>query len=379
MKQTNVLIIGASISGLASAACVQKQGINYLIIEKESAIATPWRNHYERLHLHTNKGISNLPFKKFDNKIPRYASRVEVINYLEDYQRYFNIKPEFDTKAISVKRKDNYWVTETNKGVIQSEYIIVATGAFGKAKEIDIKGMSTFPGVIKHSSQYKTGRDFKGKKVLVVGFGNSACEIAIDLYEQGALPSISVRSAVNIVPRDLLGIPILQISLLMSRLPAKIADAINEPIMRLWFGDIKKLGLKKMKYGVFQQIKNDATTPLLDIGTIKHIKKGHIKIYKGIDHISESTVYFVDGKQDSFDTIIAAIGYERGFEQIIDVDKNRFDDLKLSTSKQKYFGKDGLYFCGFWISPRGQIREIALDARRIVADITDKERKYREL
>ena len=98
------------------------------------------------------------------------------------------------------------------------------------------------PGKIVHSFQYKSGEDFKGQKVLVIGFGNSACEIAIDLYEQGAIPSMAVRSPVNIIPRDILGIPILEISLLMSRLPPRMADKLNAPLLRLMFGDITNLG-----------------------------------------------------------------------------------------------------------------------------------------
>ncbi|MBS1608595.1 MAG: NAD(P)/FAD-dependent oxidoreductase, partial [Bacteroidetes bacterium] len=192
------------------------------------------------------------------------------------------------------------------------------------------------------------------------------------LYEQGALSAMSVRSPVNLVPRDLLGIPVLQISQLMSRLPSRLADAVNDPLMRLWFGDIEKHGLKKMKYGVFKQIEKDGRIPLLDIGTIKHIKLGHIKIYGGIDYISGNTVFFKDGKRNDFDAIIAAIGYERSYNGIINVDRRRFEDLKVSTLKQKYFGKDGLYFCGFWVSPRGQIREITLDAKRIARDIRKK-------
>ena len=105
--------------------------------------------------------------------------------------------------------------------------------------------METFTGKIMHSYGFKTGSDFKGQKVLIVGFGNSACEIAIDLYEQGASPSMAVRSAVNVIPRDILGIPILKLSLVMSQLPPRVADAINAPLMRLIFGDITKLGLKK--------------------------------------------------------------------------------------------------------------------------------------
>jgi hypothetical protein len=369
MKQTNTLIIGASISGLSSAACLQKHGIEYTIIEKQSQVAAPWRNHYQRLHLHTNKRISNLPYKKFDNTIPRYPSREQVVNYLEDYQKEFNINPVFDTEAKSIKKINGDWITETNNETFKSGNIIIATGPYGKPKPVSFKGMETFAGKIVHSFQYKSGKDFKGQKVLVIGFGNSACEIAIDLYEQGAIPSMAVRSPVNIIPRDILGIPILEISLLMSHLPARMADKLNAPLLYLMFGDITKLGLKKMPYGPFEQIEKDGKIPVLDIGAVKHIRKGHIKIYGGIDYIENNTVYFSDGTQKDFDAIVAATGYYRDYAEIIDVDKCRFDDLKFNINQQKYFGDDGLYFCGFWIGSTGQIREIALDAQKIANDI----------
>jgi indole-3-pyruvate monooxygenase len=374
MRQTSTLVIGASISGLASAASLQKKGIEYIIIEKEAQVATPWRNHYDRLHLHTHKSISNLPYKKFDGNIPRYPSRQQIVDYLNDYQKEFNIDPVFNTEAKSVKKEGDYWITETNNGTFKSKYVVVATGAYTRPKAINFKGVETFPGKILHSYGYKTGADFKGQKVLVVGFGNSACEIAMDLYEQQAAPSMAVRSPVNVIPRDLLGIPILRISLLMSKLPARLADNINAPLIRLLFGDITKLGLKKKPYGAFEQIQKDENIPLLDIGTIKHIREGHIKIYENIDHIAGKTVYFTDGKKGDFDAIVAAIGYYRDYDEIIHVDGNRFEDLKTSVDQQKYFGKDGLYFCGFWINATGVIREISMDAQKIAKDIAKKER-----
>jgi indole-3-pyruvate monooxygenase len=374
MKQTNTLIIGASISGLASAACLKKMGIEYTIIEKESQIAAPWRNHYDRLHLHTNKGLSNLPFKKFDKAIPRYPSRQQVVGYLEDYQKEFDIHPVFNSRAQSVKRESGYWITETNNGSFKSKYLIIATGPYSKPKSFVLKGVETFPGSLLHSSRYKTGRDFSRQKVLVIGFGNSACEIAIDLYEQGAAPFMSVRSPVNIIPRDILGIPVLRISLLLSRLPPRLADAINAPLLRILFGDITKLGLKKMRYGVFEQIQRDKHIPLLDIGTVNHIRKGHIGVYGDIADVVGNTVHFEDGKKDDFDAIITAIGYYPDFVEVIEIDKERVEDLKERADRQKYFGKDGLYSCGFWIGPTGVIREISLDAQRIAKDIAGRER-----
>jgi cation diffusion facilitator CzcD-associated flavoprotein CzcO len=369
IRQTNVLIIGASISGLASAASLKKRGIEYQIIEKQQEVVPAWKNHYDRLHLHTSKKLSELPYKSFDKSIPLYPSRRQVVDYLTDYQKEFDINPVFNTTAISVKRIGNYWFTETPQDTYQSKYVIVATGPFGKPKPINFKGMETFPGKIIHSYGYKTGKDFKGQKVLVVGFGNSSCEIAMDLFEQGATPSMSVRSAVNVVPRDIFGIPILQLALLMNFLPARLADKMNAPLIRLLVGDITRLGLRKLPYGPLEQIEKYGSVPLLDIGTIDHIRKGHITVRGDIDHIQDKAVTFTDGSRDSFDAIVAGIGYYRDYADIIEVESARFEDLKVSVEKQKYFGKDDLYFCGFWISPTGQFREIARDAQRIAQDI----------
>lgn len=374
LKQTNTLIIGASVSGLACAASLQKQNIEFTIIEKQNQVAGPWRNHYERLHLHTSKRFSNLPFKKFGRKIPRYPARQQVVDYLEDYQKEFSINPVFNTEAISIRKENKSWITKTINEDFQSKCVIMATGVYGKPRPINCKGQETFPGKIIHSCEYKTGKEFNGQNVLVIGFGNSACEIAIDLIEQGAKPSMSVRSPVNVIPRDVLGIPVLELSLLMKNIPPKIADVISAPLVNWLIGDLKKLGLKKLPYGPFEEIRRDGKIPLLDIGTINQIRKGNIQIYDGIESIEGETIHFKNGKKADFNAIIAGIGYERNYNQIVHVEKDRFEDLKVCVNQQKYFGKDGLYFCGYWISPTGQFREISLDAKKIAGDIAKKER-----
>lgn len=378
LDHTNTVIVGASISGLACAASLSKHGIEYIIIEKQKQVAAPWRNHYERLHLHTSKRFSNLPFKKFEKRIPRYPSRQQVVDYLDDYKKEFNINPVFDTEAVSITKEGNDWITKTNNGIFQSKYVIMATGAYGKPKSINFKGRETFTGKIIHSFEYRTGANFKAQNVLVVGFGNSACEIAIDLYEQGANPSMSVRSPVNVIPRDVLGIPVLELGLLMRRLPPRIADAISAPLMKWLVGDIKKLGLKKLPYGPLEEIRKDGKIPLLDIGTIQLIRDGHLNIYDDIEFVKEKTIFFKDGKQGNFDAIIAGIGYYRDYAEIVDIDKRRFEDLDRCVDQQKFFGEDGLYFCGYWISPNGQFREIALDAKKIARDILKKEKSSKQ-
>lgn len=374
MKKTQTLIVGASISGLACAGALAKAGLEYTIIERAESIAMPWRNHYDRLHLHTSRDLSELPYKKYVAGTPRYPSRLQVLEYLDNYQKEFKIDPVFNAEATSIRREGAYWIIDTSKGVFQAENVIMATGPYGKPRSIDFKGVETFPGNITHSSRYKKGDIFKEQKILVVGFGNSACEIALDLHEQGAYPSLSVRSAVNVLPRDVFGIPILQLSLLFSALPPAFADKLNAPLINALTGDITKLGLKKLPYGPLEQIHKHQTVPLLDIGTLKLIRDGNCKVFEGIEKIEGKTVYFSNGVKEEFDGIVAAIGYEKGFGcHVLQVDKSRFEDLDVPIGKQKYFGNDGLYFCGFFISPNGQIREIASDAKKIAASIVKNE------
>lgn len=373
VEQTNTLIVGSSISGLACAASLKNQHIEFILIEKEPQLAAPWRHHYDRLHLHTNKRHSNLPYKKFSKTIPRYPGRQQVVDYLESYQHAFNIRPRFQTEALHVKRENEFWIIETTQGSFQSKYLVMATGAYSKPKPVYFNGMETFRGEVMHSYFYKNGKPYQGKKVLVVGFGNSACEIAVDLVEQGAIPSMSVHSPVNVIPREILGVPVLTLSLLMKHLPPALADLISAPLIKWTIGDIRKLGLRKLQYGPLEEIQRDRNTPVIDIGTIQHIRQGSIKIHDGIDHIEGSTVYFKDGKQDWFEVIVAGIGYYRDDDRLLDIDKSRFDDLNLCIDKQQYFGRDGLYFCGYWISPTGQIREIALDAVKIASHIRKQE------
>jgi indole-3-pyruvate monooxygenase len=369
-QETNTIIVGASVAGLASAACLGAANIDYIIIEKHSAVVTPWRNHYDRLHLHTNKSLSHLPYKKFQSDIPIYPSRLQVVEYMDNYQKEFDINPIFNTEAKTIYKEDDSWITETNNGKFRSKNVIMATGAYGSPKNIEFPGMESFPGKILHSSQFKNGQEFKGQQVLVVGFGNSACEIAINLYEQGASPSLSVRSAVNVLPRDILGIPVLQLGLLMSVLPPRMADKLNAPLIRFLTGDIRKLGLRKLPYGPLEQMQKDQSVPLLDIGTLKLIREKHCVVYNDIDRIENKTIFFKSGGKNEFDAIVAAIGYHKGFNQdLLQVDKRRFEDLSVSVNKQKYFGKDGLYFCGFYVSPTGQIREISMDAQKIARSV----------
>ncbi len=224
-----------------------------------------------------------------------------------------------------------------------------------------------------HSSQYRNGEPFRNQKVLVVGFGNSGGEIAIDLWEHGAQPSLAVRSPVNVIPRELLGIPILAIGIAQRKLPPRWADALNAPILRTAMGDLTRYGLRKLPHGPVTQIQSDGRIPLIDVGTIKLIKRGQVAVQAGIERFTEDSVLFTDGKQGKFDAVILATGYRPQVNTFLEGASKAYDENGTPFSSGQEMPTPGLYFCGYYVSPTGMLREIALEARRISASIA---RKY---
>jgi cation diffusion facilitator CzcD-associated flavoprotein CzcO len=202
-----------------------------------------------------------------------------------------------------------------------------------------------------------------------VGFGNSGGEIAIDLWEHGAKPGIAVRNAVNIIPREIFGIPILSIGIVQSKIPPKLADAINAPILRAVIGDITKYGLRKLPYGPAVQIRNDAHIPLIDVGTLQLIKDGHLEVYAGIQEFTGDGVIFLDGKQGVFDAVVLATGYRPRVNSFLNVDPTIFNQDGTPLHSGSDTSIPGLYFCGYHVSPTGMLREIGIEARQICASI----------
>ncbi|MDN5213150.1 hypothetical protein QQ020_13870 [Fulvivirgaceae bacterium BMA12] len=140
---------------------------------------------------------------------------------------------------------------------------------------------------------------------------------------------------------------------------------MNKPLIQWLIGDVEKYGLKKLPYGPIEQIVGHHQVPLLDIGTIGLIKKGQIKVLGDVISINKNRILFEDDTQENFDAIIAAIGYETGLDQIITLDAGRKADIKQKISNRKQFGKDRLYFCGYYVAPTGMLREIAWESGMI--------------
>jgi len=199
---------------------------------------------------------------------------------------------------------------------------------------------------------------FKGASVSVVGQGNSGGEIAIDLWEQGARPTLAVRSPVNVITREVMGIPFLTIGILQSVLPARLADAMNAPTLRALIGDLSPYGLHKPAEGPVTQIRKHGRVPFIDVGTIQLIKQGLVQVRPGIDRFTERGVVFTDGRADGFDAVVLATGYRPNVQSWLQA-----DDLVVGRNAP------GLHFCGYHVSATGMLRAISLEARQVAREL----------
>ena len=317
MISAHTIAIGAGPAGLAVGACLKRAGIPCLILEQSHAVGPAWHQHYDRLHLHIDKAHSELPFGRFPSTYPRYPSRLQVIEYLERYADALRPELRFGQRVEAARRAE----------------------------------------------------PFRNHEVLVVGFGNSGGEIAIDLCEHAARVVLGVRGPVNVIPRELFGIPILSIGILQSRLPPRVADALHRPLLRAVIGDLTPCGLRRSHYGTMTQIRRHGRIPLIDVGTIGLIKRGRIGVRPGIEAFTDDGVRFTDGSWGAFDTVILATGYRPRVDAFLEGASAALDAGGTPTSSGPAGPIPGLCFCGFHVSPTGMLREIGREATGISAAI----------
>ena len=363
--RTNTVIIGAGAAGLAIAACLRRHRVPLVVLEQAQEIGSAWLKRYDRLHLHTHKNHSSLPYLSFPQHYPPYPSRLQFADYLEIYAKKFRIEPRFGEKVRSIMRLGDVWSTRAKRSDYISRNLIIATGYSQKPVMPSLKGKTSFTGNMMHSSAYKNGEPFEGQSVLVVGCGNSGGEIALDLHEHGAKVSMSIRGPVNIIPRDVMGISSHRLSVLMRHLPTRTADALSAPLVRMSLGDLSSYGLTPLSEGPLTHLKEHSRVPLLDVGTVKLIKQGQISIFKEIDHIKQDEVFFKDGQQSSFDAIILATGFKHNVGSFVRDMTSLVDEAGHIKSSGTQTAQPGMYFCGFYNAPYGFIREIGIEAKKI--------------
>ncbi|KAF4354541.1 hypothetical protein F8388_022263, partial [Cannabis sativa] len=366
------VIVGAGPSGLAVAACLKEKGVPSVVLERSNCIASLWQlKTYDRLSLHLPKHFCELPFMSFPSDFPTYPSKRQFVQYLEEYAERFHIRPRFN-QTVSSAEYDNtvgLWRVRTSESEYVCRWVIVATGENAEALEPEIKGIGEFGGPIRHTSLYKSGHEFRGKRVLVVGCGNSGMEVCLDLCNYNASPALVVRDKVHILPREMLGKSTFGVSMwLLKWLPIRLVDRFLLIVSRLILGDTSLFGLDRPPLGPLELKNLSGKTPVLDVGTLAMIKSGDIQVFPGIKRLKRHRVEFVDGTTEKFDAIILATGYRSNVPSWLKEGEmfSKKDGLPKRPFPNGWKGESGLYAVGF--TKRGLLGA-SMDAKRIAEDI----------
>jgi cation diffusion facilitator CzcD-associated flavoprotein CzcO len=365
MKKSDAIIIGAGPAGLACGASMAALGLNVTVLEKANTVGSVWRRHYDRLQLHTDRNHSGLPGMAMPRTYPTYPSRAQVVEYLESYATHFGIQPAFNTTVLRIGRDGSQWRVDTDQESESAPVVVVATGWADFPYRPSWPGSDTFRGDFIHSSEYRNASPYIDKRVLVVGFGNSGGEIALDLVNARVDTTLAVRGPVQILPRDLLGFPILTWSIAQKSLPARLVDFINAPVIRLAIGPIERFGLRRAAKGPRRMIEEDGRVPLLDVGTMAKIRDCSIKVRGGIDRFMSDGVVFSDQNEQKFDAVILATGFNPDLRKLLPGVNGLLSEDGKPLVAGRATNQPGLYFCGLVASPTGQLREIGLEAKRI--------------
>ncbi|CAL5359109.1 unnamed protein product [Camellia sinensis] len=372
------VIVGAGPSGLAAAACLKQRGVPSIVLERSNCIASLWQlKTYDRLRLHLPKQFCELPLMSFPQEFATYPTKQQFVHYLEEYAKRFEIRPLFGEAVASAEfdRSVGFWrvksvgVKEGEETEFVCRWLVVATGENAEAVVPEIEGREEFEGPIVHTSSYKNGGVFGGKRVLVVGCGNSGMEVCLDLCNNNASPSLVVRDTVHVLPQEMLGKSTFGLSMwLLKWLPMNLVDRFLLVASRIFLGDTARLGLDRPCLGPLELKNLSGKTPVLDIGTLAKIKSGDIKVCPSIQRLTRYTVEFVNGSKENFDAIILATGYKSNVPSWLKESEmfSEKDGLPRRPFPNGWKGEYGLYAVGF--TKRGLLGA-SIDARRIAEDI----------
>jgi putative flavoprotein involved in K+ transport len=367
-----VTVVGAGPGGLAAAAALRRAGIPAVILERAPSVGASWRGHYDRLHLHTVRWLSGLPGLAIPRRAGPWVARADFVAYLEEYARHHQLDIRLDTEVRRLERRAAGWHVATSRGPVDCRRVVMATGQNQVPLVPGWPGREGFTGRLLHSSQYRSGAEHRGRDVLVVGAGNSGAEIAVDLVEQGASRvRLSIRRPPNVVLRTVAGVgPAQLVSIALAKLPLAIADAVAGATARLTVGDLRALGVPAPDRGIYTEMVRDGQIPIIDAGLVAALRARRLTVVTAVEGFDGPSVRLRDGSAIQPEVVVAATGYRPGLEPLLGpLGVLDHEGWPRAHGPEEVPEAPGLHFIGFSTPPTGNLREMAIDARRIARRI----------
>ena len=367
-----VCIIGAGSSGIAAAKTLHQAGIPFDCFEKGSGVGGNWRygndngmsSAYRSLHINTNRNMMAYSDYPMPTEYPIFPHHSQIIRYFDSYVDHFGFrdKIQFNTSVENVSRtatgEGEPWAYEitTNTGLTRTyKHLVVANGHHWNPRYPDPAFPGTFAGETLHSHDYKLPEQIRDRKLLIVGIGNSAVDIACEAARQyGDTVTISTRSGAHIIPNWLMSLPFDSLAnAFTSRLPMPLQRALLGFSLRLARGRQQDYGVPVPNRPLLSE------HPTISQDLLSLAGRGLVNFKPNIYRFEGRDVLFTDGTREAFDLIIYATGYKVTFPffRVDFFNVEQTNDLQLYR-RVVHPDFAGLYFLGL-VQPLGAIMPLA--------------------
>lgn len=340
-------IIGAGPAGLAAARALKERGLPYTHIERHTDVGGLWdidnagSPMYESAHFISSKTLSGFSGFPMPDDYPDYPSHRQILAYIRSFAEAYGLREsiEFGTAVEKVEKLDGggYRVTRAGGRSTEHENVIVATGVQWIPNVPEIPG--SFSGEVRHTVGYRSPSEFAGKRVLVVGAGNSGCDIACDAARNADAAFISVRRGYWFIPKHVFGVPADVFAENGPTLPMWLEQKVFGWMLRILNGDMRRLGLPKPDHKLFE------THPILNTQLLHYLQHGDVRAKPAIASAEGKTVTFADGTSEEIDLIMLATGYKHAvpYAQELMGSEQHPDHLYLTAFSRH----SGLYGVGY--------------------------------
>ena len=341
-------IIGAGPCGLMTARAFKLANIDFEILEKNTDVGGLWDINndgtpiYEAAHFISSRTKSGFPDFPMPDNYPDYPNYQQILDYIRSYSRHHGLYDAilFNKKVLKVQKiaEEDWLVTTADGDNRHYAGIICANGTLWSENMPVLRG--AFEGIIRHGKSFKKSSELIGKKVLVIGGGNSGVDIACEAATYADKAVLSMRRGYHIIPKYVFGKPTDVFADEGPKLPMKIEQWVLSKLLKIVFGDQTKLGLPKPDHKILE------SHPILNSDIFSHLGHGKLTVKPDVDYLEGKFVVFKDGSREEIDEIICATGYHfdipfaREYFEWVD---NR-PKLYLSAFNRQY---DNIFAIGF--------------------------------
>jgi cation diffusion facilitator CzcD-associated flavoprotein CzcO len=282
-----------------------------------------------------------------------------MVDYFDDYASRQGIELRLGWEVSLVERIDDGWrLRGTDGGLLETRALVVATGNYRKPIIPPWPGLESYGGRLIHSADYRNPWPFEGEDVLVVGIGNSASDVAVQLSRQGRRKVwIAVRTPPHLVRRSSFGVPVDTLAPLALKLQVDTIDRVGRLVRKASFGDLSAYGLDEPPLGIYTTVLTKGRIPTLADELLRQIKKGRIEVVPAVESFTATQVLLADKSAVEPDAVVAATGFTRGLRELFD-DETIVDAREEPRGLNETPAADGLWFVGYGEPPEGPLRNL---------------------